>query len=106
MWPNPQETADLVTEEILNGKLDILFSCMSGWKAQHFLASHSAQKERRKNHGNLWQVTLNASQILISFKGMCLLSLHGNDPEVTCIVKTLFSISGHFLLQGKRFDGK
>ena len=26
MWPNPQETADLVTftEEILNGKFDIL----------------------------------------------------------------------------------
>ena len=31
MWPNPQETADLVTftEEIFNGKLDVLCSvCM------------------------------------------------------------------------------
>ena len=28
MWPNPQKTADLVTfnEEILNGKLDLLYS--------------------------------------------------------------------------------
>ena len=28
MWPNPQETADLVTftEEILNGKLRFLYS--------------------------------------------------------------------------------
>ena len=30
MWPNPQETADLVifTEEILNGKLRLLFSVL------------------------------------------------------------------------------
>ena len=31
MWPNPQETADLFTftEEILNGKLHILYSVIS-----------------------------------------------------------------------------
>ena len=31
MWPNPQETADLVTftEEILNGKLQFLYSLKS-----------------------------------------------------------------------------
>ena len=30
MWPNPQETSDLVkfTEEILNGKLDFFSNCL------------------------------------------------------------------------------
>ena len=34
MWPNPQETADLVTftEEILNGKLHFLCSVVSGFE--------------------------------------------------------------------------
>ena len=33
MWPNPQETADLVafTEKILNGKLHFLGSVHSDW---------------------------------------------------------------------------
>ena len=34
MWPNPQETADLVTftEEVLNGKPHFLCSVYSVWK--------------------------------------------------------------------------
>ena len=33
MWPNPEETADLVTfyEEILNGKLHFLCSAVTSW---------------------------------------------------------------------------
>ena len=35
MWPNPQETADLVTytEEILNWKLNLLCSATLPWQA-------------------------------------------------------------------------
>ena len=42
MWPNPQETADLVTftEEILNGKLHFLCSFLgsfaSWWQVLHY----------------------------------------------------------------------
>ena len=34
MWPNPQETADLVTftEEILCGKLHFLFTVANEWE--------------------------------------------------------------------------
>ena len=59
------------------------------------------KRKEEKNHGNLRQVTFDLSQILISCNGIGLLLLHGNDPEVTCIVKTSLPISGHFLLQGK-----
>ena len=40
MWPNPQETADLVTftEEILNGKLHFLCS-VNDKKVQHILVA-------------------------------------------------------------------
>ena len=34
MWPNPQETADLITftEEIFNEKLHVLYNAYSGMK--------------------------------------------------------------------------
>lgn len=75
-------------------------------KLNIFLGHRVHKRKEEKNHGNLRQVTFDLSQILISCNGIGLLSLHGNDPEVTCIVKTSLPISGHFLLQGKHFDGK
>ena len=39
MWPNAQETADLVTftEEILNGKLHFLYSDNHGYSSSNFI---------------------------------------------------------------------
>ena len=43
MWPNPQETADLITftEEILNGKLNFL--CSLNWKTNDIFHSDCSQ---------------------------------------------------------------
>ena len=53
MWPNPQETADLVTftEEILNGKFH--FSCSdSCWKP--FLKLRKAPRKRVREKNMIW----------------------------------------------------
>ena len=46
MWPNPMETADLVTstEEVFNGKL-------------HFLRSVQAERRRWDSFSTYWEVT-------------------------------------------------
>ena len=58
MWPNPQETADLVTftEEILNEKLRFLCS-VSRLKENRFLHDIKDCAERIQNSGNGPKIT-------------------------------------------------
>ena len=53
MWPNPEETADLVTftEEILNGKLNFLCNAcaMSDNKTLFIYEFHEMQKLHRRH---------------------------------------------------------
>ena len=54
MWPNPQETADLVTftEEILNGKL-------------HFLYSDDTCEQLLRGQGVTWHYYLKVGKELV-----------------------------------------
>ena len=58
-------------------------------KLNIFLGYIVHKRKKEKNHGNLGQVTLDVSQILISFNGMCLLSLHGNYHCMGIMLKLL-----------------